>query len=162
MSRVKIERKQPIRRHIRIYTKVRLHSGRPLTAPDPLERGYGATYHMRMPVRLFRQILSVLLVVAYVSATIITVAPVAQAAPQEMSGSMTMAQDGAKDPMPCGKSMKPGCVAELGCVFMVSLPAVNSGIATVIGWSTVTYSVAAEFLPENSIKPALGPPRSRT
>jgi hypothetical protein len=114
-----------------------------------------------MPVRLLRKILSVLLVVAYVSATIITVAPVANAASHEMSGSMTMTQDGAKDPMPCSKSMKPGCVTELGCVFMVSLPAPDPAITTVIGWSIVTYTISAEFLPENAIKPALGPPRSR-
>ena len=47
-------------------------------------------------------------------------------------------------------------------MFMVSLPVANPGIATVIGWSTVTYTVSAEFLPENSIQPALGPPISRT
>ena len=55
---------------------------------------------MRMPVRLLRQIFSVLLVVVYVSATIITVAPVANAAPQEMSGAMTMKTADASDTMP--------------------------------------------------------------
>ena len=64
-------------------------------------------------------------------------------------------------PMPCSKGMKSGCVTELGCIFMVSLPAANPGIATVIGWSPVTYTVSAEFLPGHSIKPALGPPISR-
>ena len=119
---------------------------------------------MRMPVRLLRQIFSMLLVVVYVSATIITVAPVANAALQEMSGAMTMKTGDASGtmPMPCSKNMKPGCVTELGCMFMVSLPAANPGIATVIGWSMVTYTVSAEFLPENSIQPALGPPISRT
>ena len=100
-------------------------------------------------MRLLRQIFSVLLVVVYVSATIITVAPVANAAPQGMSGGMTMKTGDAsgKMPMPCSKNMKPGCVTELGCMFMVSLPVANPGIATVIGWSTVTYTVSAEFLP---------------
>ncbi len=130
-----------------------------MTAPDPLESDHGATYHMRMPVRLLRQIFSVLLVVVYVSATIITVAPVANAAPQGMSGGMTMKTGDAsgKMPMPCSKNMKPGCVTELGCMFMVSLPVANPGIATVIGWSTVTYTVSAEFLPENSIQPGSRP-----
>ena len=114
-------------------------------------------------MRLLRQIFSVLLVVAYVSATIITVAPVANAAPQKMSGARAMKSGDASGtmPMPCSKNMKPGCVTELGCMFMVSLPVANPGIATVIGWSTVTYTISTEFLPENSIKPALGPPRSR-
>ena len=62
-----------------------LHHGRlqwgDLIAQDRLEPDPGATYQLRMPVRLLRQIFSVLLVVAYVSATVITVAPVANAAP---------------------------------------------------------------------------------
>ena len=46
---------------------------------------------MRMPVRLLRQIFSVLLVVAYVSATIVAVAPAAQRrAAWPMAGGMTM------------------------------------------------------------------------
>ena len=109
-----------------------------------------------MPVRLLRQIFSVFLMVAYVSATIVMAAPMAQAAPREMSGITMTAGD--TMPMPCHKTMKPRCVTELGCVFMVSLPAANPNVATVIGRSTVTYAVVAEFPPENSIEPALGPP----
>jgi hypothetical protein len=117
-----------------------------------------------MPVRLLRQIFSMLLMVAYVSATMITVAPTAQAAPHEMSSAMTMKSGDAGDkmPMPCSKGMKAGCVTELGCVFMVSLPTSHTNIATLINWSPVTYAITAEFPPENSIKPALGPPISRT
>src|ERR1700688_4415765 len=51
-----------------------------------LDPGPRATYQMRMPVRLLRQILSMLLVAAYLSATIFATAPVAYAAPSEMSG----------------------------------------------------------------------------
>ena len=114
-------------------------------------------------MRLLRQIFSVLLMVAYVSATIVTVAPTAQAASHPMPGAMMMASGDAGDemPMPCSKGMKSGCVTDLGCVFMVSLPASNLHVATLISWSPVTYAITAEFPPENSIKPALGPPISR-
>jgi hypothetical protein len=115
-----------------------------------------------MPVRLFRQIISVLLVAAYLSATMLTAVPGAIAAPNEKSGGMMMSGT-ANDamPMPCSKGMKSGCVTEFGCIFMVSLPASHPNVATLISWSPVTYMVTAEFPPENSIKPALGPPISR-
>jgi hypothetical protein len=112
-----------------------------------------------MPVRVLRQIISVLLVAAYLSATIFVTAPAASAAPSEMSG-MTM-QHGTNDQMPC-KGLKTGCVTELGCVFMVSLPAPDLTITAAIDWSPVTYTVSAEFLDGRSTKPALGPPRSFT
>ena len=44
-------------------------------------------------MRLLRQLISMLLVAAYLSATIFVTAPVAYAAPSEMSG-MMMKQDG--------------------------------------------------------------------
>ena len=102
-------------------------------------------------MRLFRQLISMLLVAAYLSATILVTAPVAYAAPSEISG-MMMKQDGTKGemPMPC-KGMKTGCVTELGCVFMVSLPAPD-----------LTVTVSSEFLDGRTTKPALGPPRSLT
>jgi hypothetical protein len=115
-----------------------------------------------MPVRLLRQIFSVLLVATYLSATILVPAPVAYAAPSEMSG-MMMKQDGAGDqtPMPC-KGMKTGCVTELGCVFMVSLPVPDLTLTAAIDWLPVTYTVSSEFFDGRTTKPALGPPRSLT
>ena len=73
-------------------------------------------------MRLLRQIISILLVATYLSATIFASAPAASAAPCEMSGGMKM-QDSASDQMPC-KGLKTGCVTELGCVrFPTSLMA---------------------------------------
>jgi hypothetical protein len=115
-----------------------------------------------MSVRLLRQLMSMLLVTAYLSATIFATAPVAYAAPSETSG-MMMKQDGTGDqtPMPC-KGMKTGCVTELGCVFMVSLPAPDLTVTAAIDWSPVSYTVSSEFLDGRTTKPALGPPRSLT
>jgi hypothetical protein len=116
-----------------------------------------------MPVRLLRQILSMLLVAAYLSATIFATTPAAYAAPSDMSAGTMMQQNGTNDqmPMPC-KGMKTGCVTELGCLFMVSLPAPDLTVAAAIYWLPVTYSVASDFFDGRSTKPALGPPRSFT
>ena len=117
-----------------------------------------------MPVRLLRQIFSVLLMAAYVSATILTTVPGANAAPFAVADGtmMTTGQAGDAMPMPCSKGMKSSCVSAFGCIFMVSLPAAHFGGATRITWSAVTYTVADDFLREHSIKPALGPPISHT
>ncbi len=113
-------------------------------------------------MRLLRQIFSVLLVAAYLSATMLTAVPSANAAPQGMSGGMMMTgAAGDEMPMPCSKGMKSDCVTDFGCIFMVSLPAIHPNVATLVSWSPVTYTITAEFPPENSLKPALGPPISR-
>jgi hypothetical protein len=115
-----------------------------------------------MPVRLLRQIFSVLLVAAYVSATVLTAVPSASAAPHGMPDGMMM-PDLAGDamPMPCSKGMKSSCVTDFGCIFMVSLPATHFGVAARIAWSAITYTISDDFLRGHSIKPALGPPISR-
>jgi hypothetical protein len=104
-----------------------------------------------------------LLVTAYLSATIFVAAPAAYAAPNNMSGGMMMKQGGTGDqtPMPC-KDMKTGCVTELGCIFMVSLPAPDLTVTAAVDWSLVTYAVSSEFLDGRSTMPALDPPRSLT
>ena len=115
-------------------------------------------------MRLLRQIFSVLLMVAYVSATVLTVVPGANAAPPAMADGMMMTTDQAGDamPMPCSKGMKSSCVTDFGCIFMVSLPAAHFGVATRIAWSAITYTISDDFLRGHSIKPALGPPISST
>ena len=114
-------------------------------------------------MRLLRQIFSVLLVAAYVSATVLTAVPVANASPHGMSDGMMMTTGQAGDamPMPCSKGMKSSCVSDFGCIFMVSLPAAHFGVATRIAWSAITYTISDDFLRGHSIKPALGPPISR-
>ena len=113
-------------------------------------------------MRLVRQIISVLLVAAYVSATVLTAAPGANAAPPAMSDGMMMTGEaGDAMPMPCSKGMKSSCMTDFGCIFMVSLPASHFGVATRIAWSAITYTISNDFLRGHSIKPALGPPISR-
>ena len=118
---------------------------------------------MRMPLHLLRQIFSVLLVVAYVSATMIAVAPEANAASATMQGMTMQVDDGMGGTMstPC-KSMKHGCVTDAGCIFMVSLPAPPTAFGTSLAWVSVHYAMAAETVPGHTIKPLLGPPISHT
>jgi len=117
-----------------------------------------------MLVRLLRKIIAVFVVAAYVSVTIFTTAPGANAAPHTMNGGGMMMNMGKADdpmPMPCSKGMKSSCITDLGCVFLVSLPATHSAMMTLIEWSIITYATDAEFLHQHSIKPPLDPPISR-
>ena len=115
-----------------------------------------------MPAKLLRRILILLIVTAYVGATMLQVVPV-YAADADMSRSsmngMMHEHDGQTDKMPC-KGMLPGCVTDLGCIFLVSLPAPNVTLFTVTAWSSVIYDKASDALPGRTIKPALGPPIS--
>jgi len=117
-----------------------------------------------MPVRLLRKIISVFVVAAYMSAAIGTVVPGANAAPHTMNGGGIMMNMGKADepmPMPCSKGMKSGCITDLGCIFLVSLPLVQSAIMTTTEWSMIVYAADPVFLHEHSIKPLLDPPISR-
>ena len=113
-----------------------------------------------MPVKLLRQILTLLIVTAYLGATVFQVAPVYAASADMSSGSMNgmmHEQHGQGEKMPC-KGMLPNCVTDIGCIFLVSLPTPNVALFTVTAWSSVIYDNAPEALPGRTIKPALGPP----
>ena len=116
-----------------------------------------------MSARLLRQICSVLIVTAYLGATLIAAVQSAAAASYEMSGRMTMqsGDDGQAMPMPCQKKMKAGCVTEAGCMLVVTVLASHPCLATRVGFTAVTYVAAAEFLDGHPIKPPLDPPISR-
>jgi hypothetical protein len=76
---------------------------------------------------------------------------------QPAMGSMIHDQDHPSEPMPC-KGKKRGCVSDLGCIFLVSLPAPDLTLVTVTAWSFVSYDYAFQGLRGRTIKPALGPP----
>ena len=118
-----------------------------------------------MPVKLLRRILTLLIVTAYVGATMLQAVPSyaanmnhAAMSHADMSG-MMHGRDGQGDKMPC-KGMLPGCVTDLGCIFFVSLPTPNVGPFTATAWTSVIYLGSPESLRGRSIKPALGPPIS--
>jgi hypothetical protein len=112
-----------------------------------------------MLARPLRGLFVLLIMGAYLSATILAAIPNAVAF--EMSSGMTDHREGTSDPMPCKGKMS-GCVTELGCLFMVSLPAPDLALSAVVAWLPVIYSGLIEPLDGRSIRPALGPPISRT
>jgi len=117
-----------------------------------------------MFVKLLRQFLALLIVTAYLGAAIMLLAPSGNAATNSpMQSSMAMHEpEGSGDPMPChNKGMPPGCMTDLGCVFLVSLPALPVlTLVTRAAWSSVIYGGAEQHLHGRSVKPALGPPIS--
>jgi len=113
-------------------------------------------------VKLFRRILILLIVTAYVAATTLQVAPTYAAnADRDAAAMKGMMHDqgGQGDQMPC-KGMLPGCMTDLGCMFLISLPAPDLTLVTVTAWSSVIYDNPSEGLRGRTIKPALGPPIS--
>jgi hypothetical protein len=115
-----------------------------------------------MPVKLLRRILALLVVTAYLGATMLHVAP-AFAANAGTHGSsmagMTHDPDGQNDKMPC-KGMLPNCMIDIGCIFLVSVPTPDPDLFTPTSWSSVMYDSASDALHGRTIKPALGPPIS--
>jgi len=113
-------------------------------------------------VNLLRRILALLIVTAYVGATMLQVAPT-YAANAGMSSSsmagMTHEPDGQTDKMPCRGTL-PNCMTDIGCIFLVSVPTSNLTLFTTTTWSPVIYDNASDALPGRTIKPALGPPIS--
>ncbi len=143
------------RRTISSASLQRLH-----LAVDWIDPDQGMVYLLQMPVRL-RRFFALLIMSAYLSAAILVAMPIANAAVVEMGGGMMHRQDGTSHEMPC-KSKRPACIIELGCVFMVSLPAPDLAASTSIAWSPVTYySGSLDPLHGRTIRPALGPPISR-
>jgi hypothetical protein len=108
-----------------------------------------------MSVKLLRLFLVLLIAATYVGAT--SVAPMVYADATGTSSGMMQEQDGQSDNMPC-KGMPHGCVSELGCIFLVSMPAADLTVFTTADWSSVTYSDASAALYGRTIKPALSPP----
>jgi hypothetical protein len=114
-----------------------------------------------MPVKLLRQILALLIMTAYVGVTVFQVAPV-YPANGDMNSSSSMngmmhEQTGQSDKMPC-KGMLPNCVTDLGCIFLLSLPAAPElNVFTRTAWLSVVYP-GSSHLHGRTIEPALGPP----
>jgi hypothetical protein len=114
-----------------------------------------------MLVNLLRRLLALLIVTAYLGATILQVAPTF-AANAGMSGSMAGMMhepDGQNDKMPC-KGMLPNCMIDIGCIFLVSVPTPDPDLFTPTSWSSVMYDSVSDALHGRTIKPPLGPPIS--
>jgi hypothetical protein len=112
-----------------------------------------------MGERLFSRILASFVAAAYLGAAMLQAAPsfATHTHNQAAIGGMVHDQDHPSEPMPCQGKMR-GCVSDLGCIFLVSLPAPDLTLVAVTAWSSVSYDNAFQGLRGRTIKPALGPP----
>ena len=114
-----------------------------------------------MPVKPFSRILALLLAAAYIGARMLVSTPdgigidIRSAAVNDRMPE----KDVEGDKMPC-RCPLPGCITDLGCVFLMSLAAPDLTLVTVTAWSLVTYPGSDQALRGRTIQPALGPPIS--
>ena len=109
-------------------------------------------------MKMLRQILTLLIVTAYIGARLLPAAPSHAAnAGMNHAGMMHDHQNPGDNKMPC-KGMLPGCVTDVGCIFFVTLPPPGLTVLTVTAWSSVSYDNASQGMHGRTIKPALGPP----
>jgi len=114
-----------------------------------------------MPTVL-RRLVALLILTAYMSAAMGQHVPFARAMSGDVGTGMAHHQEGPNDRMPCKSTPQP-CVADLGCMFLVSLPAVSDPtLLTLAAWASVQYPGSPQAMHGLSVKPALGPPISRT
>ena len=114
-----------------------------------------------MPRHLLRRLFAILCAVASLSASMARIMP-ATAMPAHMAMAMPMAADGGgpdNQPVPC-KGMSPACMIDLGCIFMIGVPAPGPGPLVVhLGWEPVSYRLSADKTPVGRIRaPDLRPP----
>lgn len=74
---------------------------------------------------------------------------------------MTMAADSGSstdgESSPC-KGTVSGCMTDLGCIFLIGLPAPHQPIATRRAWASVSYWSTADRATGRALAPDLGPP----
>jgi hypothetical protein len=104
-----------------------------------------------------RRIWAVLLVLALFGAGMgQTVSAFAMTGPD-----MTMAADSGSstdgESSPC-KGTVSGCMTDLGCIFLIGLPAPHQPIATRRAWASVSYWATADRATGLALAPDLGPP----
>jgi hypothetical protein len=109
-----------------------------------------------MSVPLFRRLIALLIVSAYLGATMVSAATTAAPAHAVMGGMMANS-DMPGDKMPC-KGKLDGCITDIGCIFLVSVLSPDLGLVTVSAWSSIIYAGRTNILHGLSLKPALGPP----
>jgi hypothetical protein len=106
-----------------------------------------------------RHLIAVLLAVAFLSASFGQVALSAGQphSAMKMAGMTGMA--GHDKSMPCCNDKTPPCLNDLGCIFMVSLPAQSTATAVQLTWSSVDYWTISRAIRGRTPAPDLEPPK---
>jgi hypothetical protein len=114
--------------------------------------------------RLARLVVAVVTIVAFLGAGLGQNMPSAQAATAAMA--MTADQGGDAAPMPCHGAQKPdpckekvpGCMSDLGCLFVVGIPVPAAPTVSGPAWFRVAYWQSVRLAKGITPEPYLGPP----
>ena len=114
--------------------------------------------------RLARLVIAVVTIVAFFGAGLMQNLPSVQADSVAMTMMADMGGDGAA--MPCHGTQKsdpcqdkvPGCMTDLGCIFVVGIPVPLAPSVSGPAWSRVAYWQSVHLAKGVSLKPYLGPP----
>lgn len=117
-----------------------------------------------MLLRLTRLVIAVITIVAFLGASLMQNLPSAQADTAGVAMMANMGGDGGA--MPCHGTQKsdpcqdkvPGCMTDLGCLFVVGIPVPVAPAVSDPAWSRVAYWQSVRLANGVSLKPYLGPP----
>ena len=127
------------------------------------------SYAPAMRLRLARMVIAVVTVCAFLIVGLVQNMPSAQADAAGMSaaGMDTMTDQGediasmpchgTQKPTPC-KDKVPGCMTDLGCLFVVGIPAPATRVGERLAWGRVTYWAMANLTEGIAPEPHLEPP----
>lgn len=80
------------------------------------------------------------------------------AVPVASSDNVMTMSDTSEAPMPCCPEKAPPCVTDMGCVFMIGIPAQPAMTSTPLSWLPVTYPEIHDSGEGLSLEPELTPP----
>src|SRR5260221_9856059 len=110
---------------------------------------------MDMGYHMGRRLIAALLFAALVGAAMPQNVAAAQCPPSSIFTEMGGAASGTA--MPCDSKML-GCFTDIGCVWVVSLPARFDGAETEFRWSSIAFWSMTAARSGRSLKPDIGPP----
>ncbi|WP_143021151.1 hypothetical protein [Belnapia rosea] len=117
-----------------------------------------------MLLRLARLVIAAITVCAFLGAGLVQNVPSAQAATASMAmmadhgtGEAAMPCHGTQKPPPCQDKV-PGCMTDLGCIFVVGIPVPPAPAVSGPAWFRVDYWRSTRLAEGISLKPYLGPP----
>lgn len=117
-----------------------------------------------MRLRLARLVIAAITICAFLGVGLVQNMPSAQADTAGMAMVADQGDDGAampchgtQKPDPC-KNKVPGCMTDLGCLFVVALPALPTRVAERLVWGRVTYWARDNLAEGVTPEPYLGPP----
>ena len=122
-------------------------------------QGYAAA----MASRLARLVVAAITICAFLGAGVVQNMPSAQV--DTAATAMMADQGGDGAPMPCHdtqvppcKDKVPGCMTDLGCLFVVGIPAPATRVGERLAWGRVTYWAMANLTEGIAPEPHLEPP----